>query len=126
LFNRNQGGIAIETATREQLRNEYVARVVAARGEIAALLSEQAKIREQRDQLAPHLAEADHAAARAGTAYDQGTIDNRSFVELTSASLARQQASLVLEQQFLEQQVALSALLGTGMPDTLPHDVIEP
>jgi outer membrane protein TolC len=126
LFNRNQGGIAIETATREQLRDEYVARVVAARGEIAALLSEQAQVRDQRDRLAPQLAEADHAAARAGAAYDQGGIDNRSFVELSSASLARRHASLVLEQQFLDQQVALSALLGTGMPVTLPHDVIEP
>jgi outer membrane protein TolC len=125
LFNRNQGGIAGASATREQLREEYIARVGAAKGQIDALLTEQAQAREQRDLLAPHLQEADRASAQAKSAYAQGNIDNRSYVDLTTASLARHAASIVLQQNFLQQQVALTTLLGSGMPLTLPHDVID-
>jgi len=124
IFNHGQGGIAAETATRQQLRDEYIARVVAAKSELEAMLSEQAQTRAQHEAFAAQLAQADHAAAAAGTAYTQGNLDLRSYVDLTTAAATRHAAAIVLQQRLDEQQVAIAALLGIGMPTTLPKDVI--
>ena len=40
IFNRNQGNIAIETATRQQLHDEYAARLAAASGQVRAMMAE--------------------------------------------------------------------------------------
>lgn len=40
IFDRNQGKIALETATRQRLRDEYTARLFEARGDIAAALAD--------------------------------------------------------------------------------------
>ena len=40
VFNHNQGNIAIETATRQQLHDEYAARLTAADGQVRAMLAE--------------------------------------------------------------------------------------
>jgi biotin carboxyl carrier protein len=58
MFDRNQGGIAVEQATREQLYREFNARISAAAGEIGALLSEQALLSPQLADLEPRLKEA--------------------------------------------------------------------
>ncbi len=47
IFDRNQGKIAIERATREQLFDEYVARLFDARAEIAAILADLQSIEKQ-------------------------------------------------------------------------------
>ena len=40
IFNQNQGNIAIETATRQQLHDEYAARLTAAFGQVRAMMAE--------------------------------------------------------------------------------------
>jgi hypothetical protein len=47
-----------------------------------------------------------------------GNIDERAYVDLVSANYAKQQAVLMLEQLLLEQEVAVTTLIGAGMPRT--------
>ena len=126
IFDRNQGNIAIAKATRQQLRDEYTARLASARGEIDAMLTEQSQARAQLAELLPTLPAAIHDAAQATSAQQQGLIDLRTYVDLLAAAQSRQAAAITLRQTVLEQQVAMDTLLGTGMPDSLSQDVIAP
>lgn len=116
IFNRNQGGIALERATREQLNREFNARISAAAGAIGALLSEQALLSRQIADLEPRLTEARTIATRTETAFKRGTFDERSYVDIEVALLAREQEKVGLQQALLEGQAGLALLVGAGMP----------
>jgi outer membrane protein TolC len=122
IFDRNQGGIAVEQATREQLYREFNARISAATGEIGALLSEQALLSRQLADLEPRLKESRTIAEKTETVFKQGTFDERAYVDIEVARLAREQEKVGLQQALLEGQVGLATLVGTGMPQV----VIEP
>lgn len=126
IFDRNQGNIAIASATRQQLHDEYVSRMLSAKNQIDALLSEQAQAHAQLEALQPQLRQTARAAAQAQAAFRQGDIDIRSQVDLGVAALTRQAAAMKLEQNLLEQQVALATLVGADLPTSLPKDVIAP
>ena len=126
IFDRNQGNIAIAKATRRQLRDEYTARLASAHGEIVAMLTEQTQASTQLAALLPTLPAALRDANQASSAQQQGLIDLRTYVDLLVAAQSRQAAAVTLQQIVLEQQVAMDTLLGTGMPDSLPQDVIAP
>ena len=112
LFNRNRGGIAVAEATREQLRAEYVARVFAARAEIAAAVSNIALAQRQRAEIAAQVG----PLTRIVTATEQAA--RRGDLALVTAETARQ--SLVdkqlvlaaLDQTVAEQAVALELAVG--------------
>jgi len=53
-------------------------------------------------------------------------IDLRTYVDLLVAAQSRQAVAINLQQTVLEQQVAMDTLLGAGLPDSLPQDVIAP
>jgi outer membrane protein TolC len=116
IFDRNQGGIAVARATREQLYREFNARISAAAGEIGALLSEQAVLSRQLDDLEPRLKEARTIAEKTETVFKQGTFDERAYVDIEVARLAREQEKVGLQQALLEGQVGLATLAGAGMP----------
>jgi outer membrane protein TolC len=126
IFDRNQGNIAIAKATRQQLRDEYLARLTSAHSEVDAMLAEQTQARAQLAVLLPLLPAAIHDADQATNAQQQGLIDLRTYVDLLVAAQSRQAAAITLQQTVLEQQVAMDTLLGTGMPDSLSQDVIAP
>lgn len=113
LWNRNRGAIALEEATREQLRAEYEARLFAMRSEIAALVGAYAVGVRQRDELAAQvipLRETVQAFERAGA---------RGDVALITAETARQAltdkeiALAALDQALDEQWTALELASGT-------------
>jgi outer membrane protein TolC len=116
IFDRNQGNIAIERATRQQLHDEYAARLAAADGQVRAMLSEIALLTRQRAAVRAELPGLQRAAARAETAFAVGGIDDRSYVDLVSARYAKEQDLVTIEQTLLDQQVALATLTGAGMP----------
>lgn len=113
LWNRNRGGIAVEEATREQLRAEYEARLFTTRSEIAALVGAYAVGVRQRDELAAQvvpLRQTVQAFERAGA---------RGDVALITAETARQAltdkeiALAALDQALDEQWTALELASGT-------------
>ncbi len=116
IFDRNQGNIAIERATRQQLHDEYAARLASADGQVHAMLSEIALLTRQLAASRAELPELQHAASRAEAAFGAGAIDDRSYVDLVSARYAKEQDLVTIEQSLLEQQVALATLTGAGMP----------
>jgi len=116
VFDRNQGAVAEERATRERLRAEFEARLVAARAEVESLLAGHADAQRQVDTQRALLAQIEPAVQRAGAALATGDLDARSYVDLASARNAKRQDVLVLERLLDEQRVAIGALVGDGMP----------
>ena len=116
VFDRNQGNVAQERATREQLHAEFEARLVAAKGEVEAMLADQALLQKQLQTKSAMLAQMEPMASRVQSAFQQGDIDERSYVDLIASRNAKQQEILALRLVLLEQQVALATLVGAGMP----------
>jgi outer membrane protein TolC len=120
LFNRNQGNIAIETATREKLHAEYTNRVAADIAEIQGMLSDQALLTQQLARTRAAADEADRTARGARNAYAATLIDARTNADLITAALTRRQEVVAIEQALLEQQIALATLTGIAMPVSAP------
>ena len=121
IFNHGQGNIAIATATREQLRAEYAARLAAAVGQVRAMLSEEPVLRLRIGVLRQGLVAARRDAASARTALARGDLDERSAVDLIASELDMEVELVMIEQSLLEQRVAIDALVGLGMrPVALP------
>jgi len=116
LFNRNEGAIALEQATREALNREFNARLTAAAGEIGALQSEQALLARQLASIEPRLKEARLIADKAEAAFKQGLFDERAYVDTQVALLMREEEKIGVEQALLDGQVELATLIGAGMP----------
>jgi outer membrane protein TolC len=116
IFDRNQGNIAIEKSTREQLRAEFAARLSAAHSEVLASLATQRLLMRQLEEERAEMPVLKGFADQAESAMNQGNIDERAYIDLVSANYSKQQAVLTLEQQLLEQEVAIATLIGAGMP----------
>jgi outer membrane protein TolC len=116
IFDRNQGNVAIEKTTREQLRAEFQARLSAAHSEVLASLATQRLLARQLEQERAELPVLKGFAEQAESAMKAGNIDERAYVDLVSANYTKQQTVLTLEQQLLEQEVAVATLIGAGMP----------
>jgi outer membrane protein TolC len=123
IFDRNQGNIAIERATRQKLHDEFANRLNAAAGEIKAISSANALLQQQLHKSLKTQDAARKVADHATAAFKAGNIDERSYVDLTMVALNQQQQTILLQQSLLEQQVALATLLGVGMPMTKTQSV---
>lgn len=75
LFDGNRGNIAIERATRQQLHDEYRARLLAGRNNVQRLAADLASEQAQCAVLAAHAARLEHARAAARTNYAAGRLD---------------------------------------------------
>ncbi len=116
IFDRNQGNIAIETATRRKLRDEFSARISTAIGEVNSMLADTALIAEQIQTVAKQVTALRKAATQAESAYRAGNLDERGYVDIIVSTLTKEQELVTLEQLRLEQQVAIATLVGAGMP----------
>ncbi len=124
VFDHNQGGVALERATRRQLHDEYLARLDASVGQIRALLTENDLLEQQLDRVKRDRAGVDDSARRAQAAFAAGNIDERSAVDLISARLTKEAEIVSLEQSLLESHVAIATLVGAGMrPVSLPPEI---
>jgi outer membrane protein TolC len=115
LFDRNQGNIAIERATRQKLHDEYAARLAAADAQVRAMVSEITLLTTQLDIAERDAVAIRRAAAAAATEFDDGNLDERSYIDLITARVAKELEILTLQQSLLDQQVAIATLLGAGM-----------
>lgn len=121
IFNQNQGNIAIETATRRQLHDEYAARLTSAVGQVRAMSAEIDQLARQRDSVRHELAGTIQVANKAEVAFKAGNLDERGYVDLVGARLTKEQEIVTIEQSLLDQEVAIATLIGAGMPRiTLP------
>jgi outer membrane protein TolC len=120
IFDRNQGNIAMERATREQLREEYQARLDAAYGQAKRLISELRLAEDQYRSSVESISRLRDAIATAEPAFRAGNLDERTFVDLRTSLLAREIATTKLEQGILQQRVGVQTLIGSRLPNRLP------
>jgi outer membrane protein TolC len=116
IFNRNQGNIAIETATRQQLYAEYDARLTAAAGQVRGMMAEIELLSHQLETVRRDLAGTRRVASQAESAFNAGNLDERSYVDLVAARLTKEAEIVTIEQSLMDQQVAIATLIGAGMP----------
>ena len=116
IFDRNQGNIAIASATRSQLNAEYAARLAAATGQIDAMLAEIEQMDTQLAIARRDLPAARLAADRASRAFGTGALDERSFVDLIANRFVREQDIMTLELAILDRRIAVLTLIGAGLP----------
>jgi cobalt-zinc-cadmium efflux system outer membrane protein len=117
VWNRNQGGVAIAKATRDQLRAEYAARLLSARSDIAELVDGLTIARRQRAEAAARIEPLSRTVAAANAAAARGDLA-RAVAETARQSLADKQLSqAVLDQSIAEQTVALEIAIGAVLSE---------
>ncbi|WP_345890189.1 TolC family protein [Sphingomonas beigongshangi] len=126
LFDRNQGNVAIARATRAQLQAEYAARLATATGEVGALLGEMEQLRRQLAIVERDLPAARSAATRAAAAFGAAALDERAYVDLITNRFAKEQEVATLRLGLLDRQVAVSTLLGLGLPGVTTLGLADP
>jgi cobalt-zinc-cadmium efflux system outer membrane protein len=111
LLSGNRGNIAIERATREQLYQEYSARLAQAWGEVDQLLELQSLLQAQQRDLADYVPRLEDLVGRAARAYHRGDIDALTFLNLESTWVNKRLEQITLLQSSWENRIALDALL---------------
>ncbi len=89
IFNRGRGQIAIENATREQLRAEYQARLDQAEAEVAGDQAELESATRQVNGMTAKVLELEAMADRSSAAFARGDIDSGAYLALAQAALSR-------------------------------------
>jgi outer membrane protein TolC len=127
LFDRNQGKIAQESATREQLHAEFTARLNAATSEIEALLADHDIVGRQLAAKRRQLDDVQPIASNAEAAYERGDLDVRTYADLVAARNTKEQETIAMETLLLEQQVAIDTLIGAGLrPMVIDGEALAP
>ena len=111
LFSGNRGNIAVERASREQLRAEYRARLAQTAVDVSRLRELQDIIRRQQDNLHTYLPRLKTLVERARKAYGQGDIGALTFLNMESTWVNKRLEQLSLAQAGWENRIALQALL---------------
>ncbi|MEA1671810.1 TolC family protein [Nitrospirillum sp. BR 11163] len=119
LFDGNQGAIAVQRATREQLRQDYQARLDAAVAGVGQGLLALDQLEAQARATADSIATLERAAADADAAFRAGSLDERTFADLQGTLLSRRLEALKLDQAVQEQRVDLMTLIGGDLPENL-------
>jgi outer membrane protein TolC len=116
IFDRNQGNIAIETATRQKLFDEYAARVFEARSDIATAvadirsLSRQVAAAEAALPVLRHLVDIAKEASDVGAADVLGYFQARINVNNKSLQIIK------LKQLLVDSRIALELASGRYLP----------
>jgi outer membrane protein TolC len=120
IFNRNKGGIAIARATRTRLRKTYRYRLASAYVQADRTARDQQIAYSEWLALSTRMPKLEETKIRLSNALKSGSINLLTFTTLRSAYYSQKMKILDLEQELLEQEVALETLTGTLL-STLHH-----
>ncbi|MGE5669580.1 MAG: TolC family protein [Betaproteobacteria bacterium] len=112
IFNRNQGNIAIERATRQRLHDEYAIRVLRARADVERILRDQRLLQARRHGIDAGIALATRMRDAARAARTRGDLSGSGYTQVETAWIDDRLSLLAVDRAMLEQQAALQALLG--------------
>jgi outer membrane protein TolC len=126
LFDHNQGNIAIQSVTREQLLAEYQARLDQTTGDAWRIWSEMQELTAGIQDIQAQLPELQMAAENAERAYLAGDLPALSYVTLQSAVLNRQSELADLRQSLWNDAIALSSVIGTQIEPVVAMKEITP
>jgi outer membrane protein, heavy metal efflux system len=113
LFDRGQGAIAIERATRAQLRAEYEARLDQATGDAWRLWSEMQEVVTEIQDLKTYMPQLQSTVADAERSYASGDLPVPAYLTMLNALLNGKSSLLDLQQSLWTDAIALSTVLGT-------------
>jgi len=111
LFNRNQGAIAIERASRAKLAAAYQARLDHSESEVTALASQQTLLLHQAKNLEKNLPDLVQMTDLAEQAYRSENINALSYLNLQNTLLDKRLELLNLQQAAWDTGIALDTLL---------------
>ena len=112
VFDRSQGVIAQERATRQKLFDEYVNRVFEARAEIARLVAEAESLNEQIQTATAANASLERLEQAYRTALNSGQADVLSYYTAWNNVTQNRVAVLMLKEQLLQTRIALELASG--------------
>jgi outer membrane protein TolC len=118
-FNRNRGKIAVEKATRQQLRKEYQARIDQAYGQADLIWTRQRLLMKQLHQLQAYLPTLAKMVQKARLAYSDQNIAPLTYLNMENTLANKRLKSIDLIQGLWETAIALDTLL--SVPVTLTH-----
>jgi outer membrane protein TolC len=113
LFDRNQGNIAIQRATRAQLQSEYQARLDQTTSDAWRIWTEMQQLNTAMQEIRMRLPDLETAAENAQRAYMQGNLPALTAVTLENNVITRQAELSDLKQSLWSDSVALASVLGT-------------
>ena len=116
IFDRNQGVIATERATRQRLRDEYNQRVFEARSDIAAAIADVRSLNRQIAAAEEALPLLEKLVSSAQTAVEQRNADVLSYYTARSNLLQKRIQLIKLQEQLLEAHTVLEIASGRYLP----------
>src|SRR5205814_247477 len=116
IFDRNQGVIATERATRQRLLDEYNQRVFEARADVAAAIADMRSLNRQIAAAEEALPLLEKVVANAQTAIEQRNADVLSYYTARSNLLQKRIQLIKLQEQLLEAHTALEIASGCFLP----------
>jgi len=116
IFDRNQGNIAIETATRQKLFDEYVARVFEAHSDIATAVADIRSLNRQVAAAEAALPVLQHLVDIAKEASDQGAADVLGYFQAKTNLNQKSLQIIKLKQQLVDSRIALELASGRYLP----------
>lgn len=112
IFNRNRGNIAIQRATRAQLRAEYQARLDAAFSEADRFRVQALDIAAELRRVRAELPRIERTAKAAEAAFMAHNLPAATYLSLQTASLDKQIEALTLERSLTDTAIGIETLLG--------------
>ncbi|MGB8991547.1 MAG: TolC family protein [Desulfobaccales bacterium] len=112
IFNRNQGRIAIETATRQKLFDEYASRLFTSRADVARLLANMASLSQQIKTTENSIPTLSNLVQTYYHALLEGNADVISYYNARDELIARQIDLLTLKRNLADQLIALEIAAG--------------
>lgn len=122
IFNRNRGNVAIESATRQRMREEYQTRLNQAYADVMHMRTDSAIVLDQLGATQRALPDADVAARQAQAAFDEHNLTLNTYTDAQAAAITRRMEIATLTESYAELRVALQALLGGSIPDATVHE----
>ena len=116
IFDRNQGVIATERATRQRLRDEYNQRVFEARSDIAVAIADIRSLNRQIAAAEEALPLLEKLVSSAQSAVEQRNADVLSYYTARSNLLQKRIQLIRLQEQLLEAHTALEVASGRYLP----------
>lgn len=126
VFDQHHAAVDEASATRQQLHDEYIARLASARDEVTSMYQRDALLATQRDTLVHAAASDDDTSRRAEEAAQARQVDVRTSTDFAVAALSRHVALAALDQRMLENEAGIDLALGHGMPSAMPPEETPP
>ena len=118
IFDRNQGNIAIEHATRQQLFDEYTSRLFGARADVAKLLANMVAIRQQVSSMEQSIPTLRNLVQTYHQALLEGNADVLTYYNAQDNLITQELDLLTLKLNLADQKVALEIAAGAYLGKT--------